>query len=288
MSVMNENIDTAESGAGSAGRLNVTRSPDRGRASIRELWAFRDLLRSLVVRDIKIKYQGSVLGIAWTLLNPLLTVAILVTVFSHVIQIAVDHYWAFLLSGFFAWNFIQQNLFHATSIMNNHASLNRSVYFPREVLILGALLTKLVDFLMEFSVVLILFAAFYYRTVPFSLVLLPWLVVILLLITVGLMFPLAVVAAYFHDVQQAVPIAMMSLFYLSPVFYPVEMVPEAVRPWYYLNPLVGLIQLFHVVVYQGVWPTMTLLGSVSAVALGVCLTGYFIFNRYKDVCVEIA
>lgn len=285
---MSENIGTAELSAGSAGRPDISRSSDRGRASIRELWAFRDLLQSLVIRDLKIKYQGSVIGIAWTLLNPLLTVAILVTVFSQVIRIGVDHYWAFLLSGFFAWNFIQQNLFHATSVLQNHAALNRSVYFPREVLILGALLTKFVEFLMEFVIVLVLLAGFYYPTVPSSLILLPWIVLVLLMMTVGLMFPLAVMAVYFRDVQQAVPIAMMSLFYLSPVFYPVKMIPEAAQPFYYLNPLVGLMQLFHVVVFQGVWPTMTLLLSVSAVAFAVCLTGYLIFNRYKDVCVEIA
>jgi lipopolysaccharide transport system permease protein len=285
---MNENIGTAVSGTGSAGCLPVSRSSERGRASVRELWAFRDLLRSLVIRDLKIKYQGSVIGIAWTLLNPLLTVAILVTVFSRVIRIGIDHYWAFLVSGFFAWNFIQQNLFHATSVLQNHAALNRSVYFPREVLILGAMLTKFVEFLMEFVIVLILLAVFYYQTVPSSLILLPWIVLVLLMMTVGLMFPLAAMAVYFRDVQQAVPIAMMSLFYLSPIFYPVEMIPEAARPFYYLNPLVGLMQLFHVVVFQGVWPTMTLLVSVSAVALAVCLTGYLIFNRYKDICVEIA
>ncbi|MBI3812112.1 MAG: ABC transporter permease [Nitrospirae bacterium] len=285
---MNENIDTGGLSAGSAGRPVVSRSSDRGRASIRELWAFRNLLRSLVVRDLKIKYQGSMIGIAWTLLNPLLTVAILVTVFSHVIRISVDHYWAFLLSGFFVWNFIQQNVFHATSVLQNHAALNRSVYFPREVLILGAMLTKFVEFLMEFAIVLILLAVFYYQTVPSSLILLPWIVLVLLMMTVGLMFPLAVMAVYFRDVQQAVPIAMMSLFYLSPIFYPVEMIPEAARPFYYLNPLVGLMRLFHVVVFQGAWPTMTLLASVSAVAFAVSLTGYLIFSRYKDVCVEIA
>jgi len=285
---MNETTVTAESGAGSAGPPVVSRSSQRGRASIRELWAFRHLIRSLVVRDLKIKYQGSMIGIAWTLLNPLLTVAILVTVFSHVIRIGIDHYWAFLLSGFFAWNFIQQNLFHATSVLQNHAALNRSVYFPREVLILGALLTKFVEFLMEFAIVLILLAVFYYPMVPSSLILLPWIVLVLLMMTLGLMFPLAALAVYFRDVQQAVPIALMSLFYLSPIFYPLEMIPEAARPFFYVNPLVGLMQLFHVVVFQGAWPTMTLLVSVSIVALAVCLTGYLIFNHYKDVCVEIA
>jgi len=228
------------------------------------------------------------IGIAWTLLNPLLTVAILVTVFSHVIRLSVEHYWAFLISGFFAWNFFQQNLLHATAVLQNYATLNRSVYFPREVLILSALLTKLVEFLMEFAIVLVLFALFYYQTVPASLILLPWIVFVLLMMTVGMMFPLAAMSVYFRDIPQAVPIVMMLLFYLSPIFYPVEMIPETVRSFFYLNPLVGLIRLFHVVVYQGVWPTMTLLLSVTGVSFAVCVTGYLIFNRYKDVCVEIA
>jgi ABC-type polysaccharide/polyol phosphate export permease len=257
-------------------------------ASARELWEFRGLIRSLVVRDLKIKYQDSVLGFVWSLFSPLLTVMVLIVVFNRVIRISIDHYWVFLLSGFFVWHFIQQNIVNATSVFQDYSKLNRSVYFPRGVLILGTLLTKLVEFFLEIAVALILFVVFYYQAVPSSLILLPWLVLVMLIMTAGLMFPLAVIATYFRDVPRVMRVAITSLLYLTPVFYQVEMIPSAAQPFYYLNPLVGLFRLFHLVVYSGVWPTMILLGSVSAVALAICVVGYVIFDRYKDICVEIA
>lgn len=260
----------------------------RGAPLLMELWQYRALLRRFVIRDLKVKYQRSLLGLLWTLLNPLLTVAILVTVFTYVIRVQIDHYWAFLISGFFVWNFIQQNLFHAASILREHATLNRSIYFPREILILSASLAKLVEFLLETAIVLVVLFLFYYHTAPASLVLLPLLILIQWLLAIGLMFPLAIISVMFYDVQPAVPIAMMSLFYLSPVFYPVEMIPETAHPYYYLNPIVGVLRLFHVVLYKGGWPSIALLGLASAVAVTTCLIGYMIFHRYKEICVEIA
>jgi ABC-type polysaccharide/polyol phosphate export permease len=253
-----------------------------------ELWRFRGLLRSLVIRDIKVKYQRSLLGVIWTLLNPLLTVAILVAVFTYVVRIQVDRYWAFLLSGFFAWNFIQRTLYHSTTILRDHASLSRSVYYPAEILILGASLSKLVEFLIEISIVVIALGLFHHRGLPGSLLLFPVIVAIQVVLSVGLMFPLAVFSVLYYDIQHALPIVITSLFYISPVFYPVEMIPEAARPYYYLNPVVGVLELFHKVLYEGRWPSATLLASVSAAALAICLGGHFVFKRYKEICVEIA
>jgi hypothetical protein len=104
-----------------------------------ELWRFRYLLRSLVVRNLKVKYQRSVLGFLWTLLNPVLTIAVLIAVFSYVVRMGMVHYWAFLLSGFFAWNFVAQMLYAGITILAEHATLRRSVAFPTELLIFGAL-----------------------------------------------------------------------------------------------------------------------------------------------------
>jgi len=253
-----------------------------------ELWRFRGLMRSLVIRDIKVKYQRSLLGLLWTFLNPLMTMGILITVFTYVVRIEVVHYWAFLISGFFAWNFIQRTLYHSTTILRENASLSRSVYYPQEVLILGTSFSKLVEFLLEMAIVMIVLAVFHHRSVPSSLVLFPVIVAIQVVMAIGLMFPLAVFSVLYYDLQHALPIVITSLFYITPVFYPVEMIPEAARPYYYLNPFVGVLDLFHVVLYDGVWPSATLLASVSAVALAVCAAGHAVFKRYKEICVETA
>ena len=253
-----------------------------------ELWRFRGLLRSLVVRDLRVKYQRSLLGLIWTLLNPLLTVAILVTVFTYVIRIQIVHYWAFLISGFFVWNFIQRTLYHSTTILRDHGSLSRSVYYPPEILILSASLSKLAEFLVEITIVLLALVLFHHRAVPASLVLFPLFVALQVILAIGLMFPLSAIAVLYYDVQHALPIVITSLFYISPVFYPVEMIPAEAQPFYYLNPVVGLLRLSHVVLYEGGWPSATLLAGVSFTALATCAIGHAIFKRCKESCVEIA
>lgn len=275
------------SGVGSA--TAGKRSIRSGNVSpLAELWQYRELLRSLVIRDLKVKYQRSLLGLIWTLLNPLMTVAILVTVFSYVIRIPIEHYWAFLISGFFVWNFISQVLYNTTTLLSSHAALSRSVYFPREILVLSAAISKLVEFLVEIGIVLVVLALFHYHSVPSSLILLPVLIVIQVTLAAGLMFPLAVLSVLFYDVQHALPILITSIFYLTPVFYPASLIPEGMRPFYYINPFVGLLSLYQTVLYEAAWPSLTLLVSVSAAAVGILVLGYRVFRRYKGVCVEIA
>lgn len=263
-------------------------SPERDKQPLRRVWQYRELIRNLVVRDVKVKYQRSALGLVWTLLNPMLMVAVLVSVFSYVIRIQLPNYWAFLISGFFVWNFIQLSLYHATTILRDHATLGRSVPFPSEVLILTASISKLVEYLVEITLVILVLLVFHHHSIPPSLVLLPLLVIMQLLMAVGLMAPVAVIAVMFYDVQHALPIVITSLFYLSPVFYPASMIPEPAQILYHLNPVVGLLRLFHIVLYDGAWPPTSLLLGVAASALGTCVIGYGIFKRFKYVCTEIA
>jgi ABC-type polysaccharide/polyol phosphate export permease len=255
---------------------------------LRNVWQFRELFRQLVARDLKVKYQRSPLGFLWSLLNPLVTSLIIIAIFTYVLRIQMVHYWAFLLSGYFVWNFIQQGLNDATYILKDHSALRRSVAFPAEVLIWSASLSKILEFLVAITLVLVMLTLFHHHSIPSSLVLLPLIILIQIILTVGLMYPLSTASVLFYDVQHALPIVLISLFYISPVFYPVEMIPEAVRPYYFLNPFAGMLTLYQTVLYEGQWPSITLLGVVSASAFAIWLIGYAIFNRYKNICVEIA
>lgn len=252
-----------------------------------EIWKFRELLRSLMVRNLKVKYQRSVLGFLWTLLNPLLTVVVLVVVFSYVVRIQVPDYWAFLLAGYFVWNFVQQMLSSSASVLLEHAALRRSIAFPDEVPILGAAAARLVEFGVEMALALAVLIVFRHHGVPASFVLLPVLVVLQLLIAVGLMMIVSTLSVFYFDVQHALPILLLILFYLSPVFYPASLVPEQLRGVYYLNPLAGLLTLFHTTLYMGHFPSALFLGGVTVEALIIALLGYVVFSRYQPLFAEI-
>lgn len=267
--------------------IPAARSSARRPSTAVELWHFRELLRSLVVRNLKVKYRGSALGFVWTLLNPLLTVLVLVAVFGYVVRVPVPRYWAFLLSGYFVWNFLIQTLNSGTYVLAEHARLSRSVAFPVEVLVLGAAGSRFAEFAAELVLILAGLAVLHHGGVPGSFALVPLLLLLQLLLAVGLVMPIAALSAFYHDVQHALPIALTTLFYLSPVFYPVEMVPEPVQQLYFLNPLALLLHLYHLVLYEGRMPPPELVGIMAAVAVVTFFIGYAIFNRYKTIIPEI-
>jgi lipopolysaccharide transport system permease protein len=252
-----------------------------------QVWRYRELLRSMIIRNLKVKYQRSLLGFVWTLINPLLTVAILVLIFSHVVRIPLPHYWAFVLSGYFVWNCMLQTLNTGTYIFAEHSRLTRSVAFPSEILVFGAAGSRVLEFLAEIVLIMILLAAFHHSRIPSSFALLPVLVAIQVLLAIGLALPIATLSVFYYDVQHALPIALTTLFYLSPVFYPVQMVPEAVRPFYFVNPIAGLLTLYHEILYAGRMPSLSLLSGVAAGTLLVYAIGYAVFNRYASVYAEI-
>jgi ABC-type polysaccharide/polyol phosphate export permease len=262
--------------------------PVASRARRLELvWRYRELLRGLIVRNLKVKYQRSLLGFVWTLVNPLLTVSILVVVFSHVVRIQLPHYWAFLLSGYFVWNFMLQTLNTGTWIFAEHSRLTRSVAFPSEILVFSAAGSRLIEFLAEISLILGALIVLHHHGVPDSYVLVPVLIGIQIVLAIGLALPISTLSVFYYDVYHALPIALTSLFYLSPVFYPASMVPASFHMLYFLNPIAGLLTLYHDVVYAGQWPSALLLGGTAVQAIVVYVIGYAIFHRYAAVFAEI-
>lgn len=253
-----------------------------------ELWSARELLRNLVLRNLRVKYQRSILGFVWTLLNPLLTVGVLIAVFQFVIRLQVPHYWAFLLSGYFVWNFSMQCMTAGTTVLPEHSHLSRSVAFPAEVLIVSITLSRLVEYLVEIVLVLILLLAFHQHGATWRLAWLPVLLLIQVVLVTGLTLPIAALSVFFHDVRHALPIALMVLFYVSPVFYPASLVPERFRLLYLLNPFAGLLTMYQDVLYHGRPPSLPLLASTAAATFAIAGIGYVVFRRYRAVFPEIA
>jgi len=254
---------------------------------LQQVWRYRELLRGLVVRNLKVKYQRSLLGFVWTLVNPLLTVSILVLVFSHVVRIQLPHYWAFLLSGYFVWNFMLQTLNTGTWIFAEHSRLTRSVAFPSEILVFSAAGSRLIEFLAEISLILLAMTLLHHHRVPESFALVPLLIVLQVVLAVGLALPIATLSVFYYDIYHALPIALTSLFYLSPVFYPASMVPASLQTLYFLNPIAGLLTLYHEVVYAGRWPPLPLLAGTCAATALVWVVGYAVFHRYAASFAEI-
>lgn len=242
---------------------------------------------SLVVRNLTVKYKRSVLGFVWTVLNPFLIVMVLVVVFRYVVRIQMENYWAFLISGYFVWNFTQLALNTATQVITDHGQLCRSLSFPSELLVMAAVGSRFLEFMLELLPVLVILVVFHHGRIPASFLMVVPLLILLCLMILGLAFPIATVSVFHSDVQHALPVALTILFYLSPVFYPVSMVPDILRPYYFLNPIAGLMTLFHRVLYEARFPEPAELITWLMVAVALFLVGYGIFRRNKRVFPEI-
>lgn len=251
------------------------------------VWESRELLRALVLRNLKMRYKRSVLGFVWALLNPLLTVVILVAVFRYVFRLAVEDYWAFLLSGYFAWVFFLHTIGSCASVIRDHSYMTRTIAFPADVLVLSTVLARFIEFLAELVLVAVLLALFRHEGVPLAFVALPLVALLHLLVTLALAFPVAALAVFFHDVQHALPVAVTLLSYLSPVYYPFAYIPERWQPFFLLNPFATILPLFHRVLYDGLLPTLPQLAGTAALAVVLVVLGVRLFRWKRGYFAEV-
>jgi ABC-type polysaccharide/polyol phosphate export permease len=234
-----------------------------------------------------VKYQRSLLGFVWTLLNPLATLAVLSVVFTHVVRIQLPSYWAFLLSGYFVWNFVITTLNAGAYLFAEHSRLLRSASFPSELIVFSAAIAKLIEFGVAMFFVFIAIFGFYHQSIPPSFIFFPLLIILQLLIAIGLTLPITSLSVFYADAKHALPIALATLFYASPVFYPVSLVPASIRPYYLINPIAGLLKLYHIVLYEGNFPPFTLFGGMFVYSVLIFLVGYALFRRYETVYAEV-
>jgi ABC-type polysaccharide/polyol phosphate export permease len=143
------------------------------------------------------------------------------------------------------------------------------------------------EFSIELGIALVALVVFHHGTIPMSFLMLPVLLLILFILVVGLKMLIAVLSAFYHDVQNVMPIVILTLFYLSPVFYPIGFVPENLQPLFYASPFASMLTLFHAVLYEGQFPTLNMLLGAGAWAVGMLIVGHKIFDRYKSVLAEI-
>ena len=197
-------------------------------AYLRQFWRRRDLLQHMTVRHLRGQYKQSVLGYAWAFVNPLSQIVILSFVFSTILRIPAPQnvpYPLFMFVGLLPWIFFSSAIASATDSVVGASSLVTKVYFPREILPTAAVLTKLVE--LGFGLMILVVLMMYYGLPPeATAVWLPVLFSIQLIFTLGLSYPLAALNLYFHDVRFLVGVVLLLWFYLTPIIYPVSLVPE--------------------------------------------------------------
>ncbi len=250
--------------------------------TLRELWRYRELARILVAKEMKLRYRRSVLGFAWTMLNPLVTMVILTIVFSNAMRIPVEKFPVFLLSALLPWNFFAQSLTGGSLSIIHNESLLKNVYAPRAIFPIALVASHFVNLLLAFVPLLLVML---WQGAPFGvgLLALPVCLASLAVFTVGVVLAFSAWTVFFRDLSQILEVGLQALFYLVPIIYPFHVIPERFAPYFRLNPMLHLITPFRTIFYEGALPDAATLLLGAGLALAAFTLGLAVFRRHEAV-----
>jgi ABC-2 type transport system permease protein len=279
-------------------------------ARIRDIWAFREILLNLIRKELKVKYTKSVLGAAWSMLNPLFYLA----VFSFVMKVlgrGIPDFPIYLLSGVIAWNFFSGSLTLATRSIIDNTSLVKKVYFPKEILPLAAVGTSLVDFVIQYAVLIAYMVVTGYHFLGWNTLLVIPATVTLLIVTVAIAFWVSAVNVTYRDVQHLLNLLLLAWFWLTPIVYASALLQEKLDEFsvaghsvfwlYFINPMGSVVLgfqrgLYAVVAPEGqpvladlslgqLWGLLAIVGVAGLVLLRFCWATFF--RRSGDFAEEL-
>lgn len=271
-------------------------------STLSELSSSRELAVNLTLRELRGKYKRSFLGWSWSLLNPLATMITFTVVFRFIIKVPVLEgdpsgmkiFAFFLLCGLLPWNLTVTGMTGGMSALIANANLIKKVFFPREILVAANIFASTVSLLIELGVLAIALLVFGNFVVPW----IPGVILLVLIQTVfvvGLGLLASVLNVYFRDVQHFIGILLQIWFYLTPIIYPVTLVPKnaellgytlPVRFLYGLNPMVKFVEAYRDCLYDLRMPPMSHLGYLAAVSVITFLVGMTVFNRLEPKLAE--
>jgi lipopolysaccharide transport system permease protein len=265
------------SGGSPAGRPTAAAMP-------RAVWRARAVVTALVARDLRGRYVGSTLGLFWSVINPLAQLAIYTFVFSTVLSVRFGTgdvpFVLYLAAALFPWLAFQESVLRSATCLVDNAVLVKRVVFPIEVLPVQIALTALVHQLIALALLLCLMIAFGVPPRPAALAL-PLLVLVQLILTVGVGWAVAALHVYFRDTAQLLGVVFPMWFYLTPIIYPSQLVPAALRPILALNPLTALVEAYRDVLLHGVVPCGARELWLATVSVAAFVVGAVVFARTR-------
>ena len=235
---------------------------------VAKTYRYRELILNFVIRDMKSRYKGSVLGYLWTLLDPLLMMLIYVLIFSVVVRIKVENYPIYILTGIVPWLFFSNSVTHAMLSLRENASLMMKVYFPRETFPISQVVSGIVEFSLTL-LILIPFLFAYHIPLGWRLLTLPGIVVVQVLLVAGVSLVLSILVAYLKDVANFMTALLRIWFYLTPILYPFTMVPVKYQFFFLLNPMAIIVCLYR-------WAILGIkVPDIGMVVIGILLSLLF-------------
>lgn len=244
------------------------------------LYDYRELIKNLVISDLKVKYANSILGFAWSLLNPLLMMLVLYIVFNGMYSMK-ENFILYILTGLLTWRFFSIGTTTALGSIVGKASLVTKIYIPREILPLSSVLSSTISSLLEFCVLIPLLLVLQ-GGIPMTIVLFPVILIPFILLVYGVSLLISSMFVYFRDLNQIWDVLMQIGFFATPIMYTLDLVnkmPAPIQFLYMLNPVTQLMEMYRDIFLKGTVPDMTGLAILLAFSVILVVAGNMVFKK---------
>jgi len=248
---------------------------------MRAIYGYRDLVLTLVARELKVRYRRSIIGFLWTMLQPLLMMLVFYIVFSELFRFNMPHYPVYALAGILFWNFFSQSIVSSMNSLRGNATLLQKLPVPKAVFPLATVISGVVNLLFALVPTLLIVALFEHGLSP-ALLFLPVSILIVALFTLGAGLLLSPLAVFFSDVVELIGVLLTVLMYLTPIFYPYEALPAKMRWVVRFNPLRSILEVFRDPIQWGKVPPLSHLAVSVGIAAVALVIGALAFRRSSD------
>lgn len=249
--------------------------------TLKEIFEYRQMIFSLVKKDLRGRYKGSVLGFMWTFINPLLQLAVYTVVFSLILKTDIDRYYLYLFVALIPWIFFSSSLTGGSSSIVAQKDLIKKIYFPRQVIPVAYVTSCFVNMLLSFIVVFAVVVVSGIRINLLALLCLPVVMTAEYILALGTALTASSVTVYFRDLEHILGIISMALMYMTPIMYDKSIVPEKLLPIFNLNPMTHIIECYRAVLYYGKIPELSSLLSSFVLGALFLLVGHFLFIKLQ-------
>lgn len=256
-------------------------------ADLKEIWRYRELLWTLTTRDIRIRYKQTVIGIAWAVVQPFMTMVVFTLIFGQLAKLPSDGlpYPVFSLAAIVPWQFFNKALTQGSMSLVSMGGVMSKVYFPRVLAPLASILAGLIDFAIAFAILIGIMI--WYGVYPsWTIVLLPLFILMAIATALSVSLWLSGINVEYRDVQHTLPFLAQIWMFVTPVVYPASMVPEQYRLFYMLNPMAGVIEGFRWALLDGPPPSLAGIGLSATMVAVLAATGLIYFSRVEKNFVD--
>ena len=251
----------------------------------KNLYNYRELIKTSITKDIGGKYKHSFLGVLWSFINPLLQITVYAIIFPLIMRNNIPNYTVFMVCGLIPWNYFSTVINRASFTIIENGNIIKKVYFPREILPLSVVTSETINFFIS-TIIIICFTLAYGMGLTRYVLLYPLVLLVQYVLLLGIALIVSSVTVYFRDLQHFIGVLLQLFFYATPIVYSLETIPENFRWILKLNPMTYIIEGFRDIFYYQQMPDLKMLGIILIVGILLCVVGYLIFNKLQKKFAE--